>query len=91
MAPDITGNHTDFQAQVKRLHIYLTHSGVEQSNNNHSAERNIGNTKKRFWQKMVSKKVPKRIWDYGLVNQAGILSRIDCGKAVQTGIEEVTG
>ena len=38
---------------------------------------------------MVSKKVPKRLLDYGLVHQDGILSRITCGKTLRTGIEEV--
>ena len=40
---------------------------------------------------MVSKKVPKCLWDYGLVHHAGILSRIYRGKIGLTGIEEVTG
>ena len=39
---------------------------------------------------MVSKKVPKRLWDYVLVNQAGILSRITFGKTGRTGVYEVT-
>ena len=40
---------------------------------------------------MVSKKVSKQLWGYGLVYQAGILSRITRGKIEQTGNEEVTG
>ena len=51
----------------------------------------IGNMKKRFRPKMVSKKVPKCLWEYGLVHQAGILSRTACGKTERTGIDEVTG
>ena len=47
--------------------------------------------KKRFHQNMVSKKVPKRLWDYGLLHQARILSSIGCGKTGHTGVEEVTG
>ena len=40
---------------------------------------------------MVPKKVKKRLWNYGLVYQADILSRIARGKAGRTGFEEVNG
>ena len=39
---------------------------------------------------MVSKKVHKRLWDYGLVHKDGILSRIDRGKTERMSIEELT-
>ena len=39
----------------------------------------------------MSKRVPKNLWDYGLVHQDGILTRIDRGKMGRMGIEEVTG
>ena len=91
LAPEITGKHTEFQAQVKRLRIDMTYSEVERSNQNHAAEGEIGHLKRRFRQKMVRKNVPKRLWDYGLVHQAGVLNRIARGKTGRTGIEEVTG
>ena len=84
-------NHTKFQAQVKPLFIDRTHYEVERYNHNHPAEGDIGHPKKHFCQKIVSKKVPKRLWDYGLVQKAGILSRIALGKMVRAGIEEVSG
>ena len=80
----------ELQAQVKRLRIYLTHSKVERSKNNHAAKNEIVNMKNHFWQKMVFNKFPKRLWDYGLVHQAGILIRITRGKKLRMGIEEVT-
>ena len=88
---DITVKHAEFQAQVKRLRIEITHSEVERFNQNHVSESEIGHPKKRFCQKMVSKKFPDHVWYYCLVHQDGILSSISCGKMVQTGIEEVTG
>ena len=91
LASEITGKHTEFQAQVKRLRIDLTHSEKERSNQNHAAEGEIGHLKRRFRQKMLAKAVPKRLWDYGLVHQAGVLSRTSRGKTGRTGIEEVTG
>ena len=55
------------------------------------AEGKIGCPKKRFHQNMVSKKVSKHLWDYSLVHQSGILSRIARGKMRRMGDEEVTG
>jgi hypothetical protein len=40
---------------------------------------------------MIRKKVPKRLWDYGLVYEAGILNRIPRGNSGRTGLEIVTG
>ena len=69
----------------------VTHSEVEQYNQNHSADCEIGELKKRYRQKMLRKKLPKRVWDYGFVHQAEVLSRIYRGMTRRTGIEEVTG
>jgi hypothetical protein len=40
---------------------------------------------------MVRKKVPKRLWDYGLIYESGILNRIPRGNNGRTGLEIVTG
>ena len=81
----------EFQAQVKCFRIDLTHSEVERPNHNHVAEGDIGYMKKRFHKKLMSKKVPKRIWNYGLVHQADILNMIARGKTGLADIEEVIG
>ena len=90
LAPEITVKHTEFQAQVNRLRIDLTHSKVKRYNHNHAAEGDIGYINKLFWKKMLCKKVHKRLWYCGLVHQDGILSRINCGKTRWSGVEEVT-
>ena len=89
--PELTGKNTEFQAQAKRLGIDVTHSEAERSNQNHAAEQEIGELKKRYKQKMIKKGAPKRVWDYGFVHQAGVLSRLARGRNGQTGIKEVTG
>ena len=48
LAPGIMEEYTYFQDQVNRLCIDLTHSKVEGSNQNHTAEGNIGHLKKCF-------------------------------------------
>ena len=40
---------------------------------------------------MITRKVPRRLWDYGLVYEAEILSRMAKGPDGRTGIEQVTG
>ena len=69
----------------------MTHSEAERSNQNHAAEREIGELKKSYKQKMIKKGAPKRVWDYDFFHQAGVLSRLARGRNGRTGIEEVTG
>ena len=40
---------------------------------------------------MTQKAVPKRLWDYGIVYESEILSRISRGHNGRTGYEELTG
>jgi hypothetical protein len=40
---------------------------------------------------MTSKTVPKRLWDFGLIHQAELMSRIARGTGGRTGYEEITG
>jgi hypothetical protein len=40
---------------------------------------------------MTKKSVPKRLWDYGLVYESELLSRMARGSDRRTGYEEVTG
>ena len=40
---------------------------------------------------MTRKNVPRRLWDYGLVYEAEIISRISRGPEGRTGIETITG
>jgi len=40
---------------------------------------------------MAKKRVPKRVWDFGLVFEGKILTRMARGRNKQTGYEEVTG
>jgi hypothetical protein len=91
LATELTGRNTEFQRQTRLLKIRLSFSEKGRSNQNFAAEREIGELKKRWRRKMTDKCVPKRLWDYGLVHQAEILSRISRGKSGRTGIEEITG
>ena len=86
-----TGRHTDFMKEVNRLKIRLKRSETGRSNQNYAAEREIGELKKRLRNHMLKRKVPPRLWDYGLINESNILNRISRGQQQRTGIEMVTG
>ncbi|KAI2489307.1 hypothetical protein MHU86_25280 [Fragilaria crotonensis] len=90
-APEIVGPKTDFMKEVNRLKIRLKRSEVGRSNQNYAAEREIGELKKRWRNRMLKRKVPPRLWDYGLVYETNILNRIPRGQQLRTGIEIVTG
>jgi hypothetical protein len=90
-AAEVTGQHTDFMKEVNRLKIRLRRSEAGRSNQNYAAEREIGELKKRWRNRMLKSKVPPRLWDYGLVYESNILNRIPRGRHQRTGIEMVTG
>ena len=66
-ASKIVGPRTNFTKEVNRLKIKLKQSEVGQSNQNYTAEREIGELKKQWRNCMLKRKVPPRLWDYGLV------------------------
>jgi hypothetical protein len=66
-APEIVGPKTEFMKEVNRLKVCLKRAEVGRSNQNYAAEREIGELKKRWRNRMVRKNVPKQLWDYGLV------------------------
>ena len=89
-AMEVVGPKTEFMKEVNRLKVRLKRAEVGRSNQNYAAEREIGELKKRWRNRMVRKKVPRRLWDYGLIYEAGILNRIPRGNSGRTGLEIVT-
>ena len=69
--------------------LHTTEQG--RKNQNHAAERKIGFLAKRWKLRMTKKKVPKRLWDFGLIYESELLSRMARGNDQRTGYEEVTG
>jgi hypothetical protein len=90
-APEIVGPGTEFMKEANCLKVRMRRSEVGRSNQNHAAEREIGELKKRWRSRMLKKKVPTRLWDYGLVYESNILNRIPRGSQHRTGLEVVTG
>ena len=90
-AAELSKPMTDFVKETRRMRIRLLHSEQGRKNQNHAAEREIGTLAKRWKLRMTKKKVPKVLWDFGLVYEGEILTRIARGRDRRTGYEEVTG
>ena len=90
-APEVVGPKTVFMKEVNRLKIRLKRSEARRSNQNYAAECAIGELKKRWRNRMLRKKVPPRLWDYGLIYESNILNRIPRGQQPCSGIEMMTG
>jgi hypothetical protein len=90
-ATEFTGPHTEFVKEARRMRIMLHTTEQGRKNQNHAAEREIGFLSKRWKLRMTKKKVPKRLWDFGLVYESELLSRMARGDDRRTGYEVVTG
>ena len=60
-APEMVGPKTEFMKEIYRLKISLKRSEVGRSNQNYAAEREIGELKKRWRNRMLKHKVPPRL------------------------------
>ena len=61
--PEVVGPKIDFMKEVNRLKIRLKRSGTGRSNQNYAPEREIGDIKKRWRNRILKRKVPPRLWD----------------------------
>ena len=91
LAVEHTGMNTEFQQQVRKFHIQMHYAEKGRKNQNHHAEGEIGILKTRWKNQMGAKGVPSRLWDYGLVYESEILSRISRAPNERSGIEQLTG
>jgi hypothetical protein len=90
-ATEFTGKHIEFVRQCRRMRIRTRWTELGRKSQNYAAEGEIGILSRRWRQRMTKKNVPKRLWDFGLVYESEILSRMARGNDRRTGYEEVTG
>ena len=91
LAAEHTATNTEFQQQAHKFHIQMHYAEKGRKNQNHRAEGEIGILKTRWKNRMAAKGVPSRLWDYGLVYESEILSRISRAPNERSGIEQLTG
>ena len=90
-AGEFTGKNTEFIKHARRMRMKLHTTEQGRKNQNHAAEREIGFLAVRWRQRMRKKQVPRRLWDFGLIYESKIISRMVRSKDRRTGYEEVTG
>jgi hypothetical protein len=89
-AAELSKENTEFMENVRQYHILLRHTEPHTPRQNF-AERMIGELKRKWKHRMVTRSIPKRLWDYGLVYEAEIMSRTARGSQGCTGVERLTG
>jgi hypothetical protein len=87
---ETTEENTEFVQNIRKYHIHLKYTEPYTPRQNF-AERMIGEIKRRWRHQAAMQSVPNRLWDYGRVYEAEIMSRIAWGPEKRTGIERLTG
>ena len=90
-AGEFSGRATEFvkKARIIRIRLHTLEQGHR--NQNQAAEREIVFPAKCWRARMNKKNVPQWIWDFGLLYESELLSRMARGRDLKTGYEEVTG
>jgi hypothetical protein len=91
LATEQVGPHTPMMKEIRKLRIKLHNSEKGRSSQNHRAETEIRELKRRWKARMVERQVPPRLWDYGIVYVSEILSITARSKDGRPGMEEVKG
>jgi hypothetical protein len=91
LATEQVGPHTPMMKEIRRLKIRMRNSEKGRSNQNHKAETEIRELKKKWKIRMRENNVPQRLWDYGLVYIAEIMSITARGFNGRPGMEEMMG
>ena len=81
---------TEFQAVLTKYHI-KGHQNEAETQKMNRAEDAIRELKRRWKKRIIKRRVPKRVWDFGIVWEAEILSRMCRNNSGYTGIERITG
>jgi hypothetical protein len=89
-AAELTGRATEFMRNIRHYHIHFRNTEPHTPRQN-AAERMIGELKRKWKQRMATRAIPGRLWDYGLIYEAEIMSRTARGPENRTGIERLTG
>lgn len=89
-AKEQVGPGTEFQKALRIYHI-ASHTSEPETPNQNRAEDSIRELKRRWKQRIMKRRVPKRLWDFGITWEGEILSRMCRHNNNHTGIERLTG
>ena len=88
--PEQVGPNSDFQKTTRKWKI-CGHQCEPYSQWKNRAEDSIRELKRRWKRCMIKRRAPKRDWDFGMVYESKILSRISRGHDGRTGMERIKG
>jgi hypothetical protein len=89
-AKEQVGPGSEFQRALIKYHIDDHRSEPETPNQNR-AEDSIREVKRRWKQRIMKRRVPKRVWDFAITWESEILSRMCRHNNDYTGFERITG
>ena len=75
-APELCGRQSEYAKFAKSKGIDLSYAEPERATQIYQVDIAIRELKKRWHQKMVSKSVPKRLWDFGIKHAAKVMQMI---------------
>lgn len=91
MAPSFVGHRTQFQALVRKLGIKMTFSEPYRHNQLQRVDVAMRDLQRRWRTKMLYKRIPSRLWCFGIEHQAKLLQFIPRGRNERSGYEMLTG
>jgi hypothetical protein len=91
LATEQVGPHTPMMKEIRHMRIKMHNAEKGRSSQNHRAETEIRELKRRWKARMVEKRIPRRLWDYGVVYAAEILSVTARSITGRPGMEEIKG
>ncbi len=89
-ANEMIGPNTEFNRLCHHYRIAQRHTEPYSPWQN-KAEPGIGHLKRRWKRRMIRRRVPKQLWDFGFQYESEIMSRTASGRDQRTGIERLTG
>ena len=88
-----TGKHTEFMKQIRKHNIHY-HIIEPNSPNQNPCEHTIGELRRKWFRLMIRKRIPEKVWDYGMRWVAETMSMTYTSAGSMTGcipLAEVTG
>ena len=89
-APEVIGKGTEF-GKLSRQFSIKRHQTEPETQRHNRAEDSIRELKRRWKQRVIKRRVPKKVWDFAIVWESEILSRLCRHGTTISGIERITG
>ena len=90
-APEQIGDKTSKFQTIMRKHQILGHQNEAFTQKYNRAEDSVREMKRRWKQRIIRRRAPKHVWDFGLVWESEIQSRMCRNNTTCSGMERITG